>query len=45
MSRVMDGLIDLLDNWVENGVAPPPTKSEWTELGDADGDGVVENVP
>ena len=45
MSRVMDGLIDLLDNWVENGVAPPPTKSEWTELGDADGDGVVENGP
>jgi len=45
MSRVMDGLIDMLDNWVENGVAPPPTKSEWAELGDADRDGVIENGP
>ena len=45
MSRIMDGLIDILDNWVENGVAPPPSKSEWAELGDADGDGILENGP
>ena len=45
MSRIMDGLIDLLDNWVENGVAPPPSKSAWAELGDLDQDGVVEHGP
>lgn len=43
MSRVMDGLIDMLDNWVEKGVAPPPTRSDWAELGDADRDGIIEN--
>jgi hypothetical protein len=45
MSRVMDGLIDMLDNWVEKGVAPPPSRSDWAELGDADRDGVIENGP
>ena len=45
MSRVMDGLIDLLDNWVEKGIAPPPSKSEWAEFGDADRDGIIENGP
>lgn len=45
LSRVMDGLIDLLDNWVEKGVAPPPSKSEWAALGDADHDGIIENGP
>ena len=39
----MDGLIDLLDNWVEKDIAPPPSKSSWLELGDVDGDGVNEN--
>jgi hypothetical protein len=43
MSRVMDGLVDMLDNWVEKGVAPPPTKSDWAELGDADRDGIIES--
>ena len=43
MSRLMDSLIDVLDNWVENDVAPPPTKSDWMELGDVNGDGVNEN--
>ena len=43
MSRLMDGFIDLLDNWAEKGVAPPPTRSNWARLGDADGDGVIEN--
>ncbi len=43
LSRLMDGLIDTLDNWVENDVAPPPTKSDWMELGDVNGDGINEN--
>jgi hypothetical protein len=45
MSRVMDGLVDMLDNWVEKGIAPPPNKSDWAELGDADRDGSIENGP
>jgi hypothetical protein len=28
LSRVMDGLIDILDNWVEKGLEPPATKSD-----------------
>jgi hypothetical protein len=28
LSRLMDGVIDLLDNWVEKGIAPPATKSD-----------------
>jgi len=28
LSRVMDGLIDTLDNWVEKGIEPPATKSD-----------------
>ncbi len=43
LSRLMDGLIDLLDNWVENGIAPPATRSDLMELGDVNGDGVNEN--
>jgi len=43
LSGLMDGLIDLLDNWVEKDIAPPPSKSDWFELGDVDGDGVIEN--
>ena len=40
---VMDALIDRLDDWVENGKAPPPTKSDDVSLGDLDGDGSVEH--
>ncbi|MEE2840469.1 MAG: alpha/beta hydrolase domain-containing protein [Acidobacteriota bacterium] len=43
LSRLIDGLIDLLDNWVEKGVSPPATQSALLELGDADGDGINEN--
>jgi len=43
LSRIMDALIDVLDNWVERDIAPPPSKSDWFELGDLDGDGVIEN--
>ena len=28
LSRLIDGAIDLLDNWVEKGVEPPQTKSD-----------------
>ena len=28
---------------MEEGVVPPPTHSEWAELGDADHDGVIEH--
>jgi len=43
LSRIMDALIDRLDNWVEGDFAPPASKSDWLELGDVDGDGVIEN--
>ena len=43
MDLLMEGFIDLLDNWVENGVAPPAIRSEWRVLGDANGDNIVEN--
>ena len=43
LSHLMDALIDILDDWVERDIAPAPTKSDWMELGDVDGDGVNEN--
>jgi hypothetical protein len=43
MDQLMEGFITLLDRWVEKGVAPPPNRSDWRELGDADKDGVIEN--
>ena len=43
LSKMMTRFVDLIDAWVETGAAPPPTRSDWPELGDADRDGVVEN--
>lgn len=43
LSKMMDRFIDMLSAWVEHGATPPPTRSDWPELGDADHDGVVEN--
>jgi len=43
LSQMMERFVDLLDGWVEKGAAPPPTRSDWPELGDADRDGVLEN--
>jgi len=40
---LMDGLIDLLDDWVEKDIAPPATKSDALEQGDVNGDGINEN--
>lgn len=44
MGGLMDALIDLLDQWVEKDIPPPPTKSDTPELGDANKDGVNENT-
>ena len=44
LSRMMDRFIDMLDAWVDKGVPPPPTRSDWVELGDVNGDGVVEHA-
>ncbi|MBI4483310.1 MAG: hypothetical protein HY652_10525 [Acidobacteria bacterium] len=41
--RLMDTWIDMLDQWVEKGVEPPSTKSDWLELGDVDRNGINEN--
>ena len=43
MSKLMDRFIDLLDAWVDKGVAPPPMRSDWAELGDVNKDGEIEN--
>ncbi|HXH25940.1 MAG TPA: alpha/beta hydrolase domain-containing protein [Vicinamibacterales bacterium] len=43
LSKLMSGIIDLLDGWVDKGQAPPPSRSDWAPLGDADGDGVIEH--
>ena len=43
LSKMMDRFVDLLDAWVEEGVAPPPTRSDWAELGGVDRDGTIEN--
>lgn len=42
MSRLMDRFIDILDAWVDRGVPPPPTRSDWTELGGAAANGGIE---
>jgi hypothetical protein len=33
LSRLVDGVIDLLDNWVEKGIEPPATKSDHPSVG------------
>jgi hypothetical protein len=43
LSPLIDGLIDVLAAWVEDGKEPPPSKSDWAELGDVDHDGIIEN--
>jgi hypothetical protein len=43
LSRVMGALIDRLDAWVEEDLTPPPTRSDWLELSDLNGDGINEN--
>ena len=43
MSKLMTRFVDMLDAWVDKGVAPPPSRSDWAVLGDADRDGTIEN--
>ena len=43
ISYLFDTFIDHLDAWVEKGVQPPASRSDWAELGDADRDGAIEN--
>ena len=33
----------MLDAWVDKGVAPPPSRSDLADIGDADRDGRIEN--
>jgi hypothetical protein len=42
LAKAMDRFIDMVDAWADKGAAPPPTHSDWAELGDANRDGVVE---
>ena len=42
MSKLMAGFVDMLDRWVEKGVAPPPSRSDWAPLGDTNRDGVID---
>jgi hypothetical protein len=33
LSKMMERFVDMLDAWVDKGVAPPPSRSDWAELG------------
>jgi hypothetical protein len=43
LGGLFGALIERLDAWVERDIAPAPTKSDLTELGDLNKDGVNEN--
>src|SRR5262249_46725009 len=42
LSKMMDRFIDMIDAWADKGVAPPPTRSDWPELGGTKADGSIE---
>jgi hypothetical protein len=42
LAKAMDRFIDMVDAWADKGVAPPPTHSDWAELGDANHDGTID---
>jgi hypothetical protein len=44
VSLVIDGAIDMLDDLVEGREEPVPSKSDWRDIGDTDGDGVVDHA-
>jgi hypothetical protein len=37
--RVMDGIIERLDAWVDSGESPPATRADWARLSGEDADG------
>jgi hypothetical protein len=41
LSKAMDRFIDMVDAWADKGIAPPPTHSDWPELGGANPDGTI----
>jgi Alpha/beta hydrolase domain len=43
LAKAMDRFIDMVDAWADKGMAPPPTHSDWAELGDANRDGTIEH--
>jgi Alpha/beta hydrolase domain len=43
VSLVIDGAIDMVDMLAEGTGVPTPSKSNWSAIGDADGDGEIEN--
>jgi hypothetical protein len=45
LGALMASFLDLLDRWVETGEAPPATRSDLLELGDANEDKVNANLP
>ena len=42
LSLMYDRFIDILDSWVDQGIEPPPNRSDWAKLGDVDGDEVID---
>jgi hypothetical protein len=42
LSKLMSSFIDMIDRWADQGVAPPPSRSDWAPLGDTNGDGVID---
>jgi hypothetical protein len=42
LAKAMDRFIDMIDAWADRASAPPPTHSDWPELGDANRDGTIE---
>ena len=43
LAKAMDRFIDMVDAWADKGVAPPPTRSDWAELGDTNRDGTIDH--
>ena len=43
LSGLFDALIDRLDLWVEKDVPPPPTMSDFAELGGRNSEGTIKN--
>ncbi len=42
LSKLMSAFIDMVDRWADQGVAPPPSRSDWAPLGDTNRDGAID---